>query len=249
MVNNKTNPTITTLTKTKIRISKNSAKVRLANRQITHKLKPIENALKKRLLLFYNQNIKGNYTPIEILRQRYNVQINNLIRKTIYDSYFAGSDRVVSQLHKDYSYMNVQVRDFDNINEIVEEQSNQFWTTAGRHKWREYEFQKPELALEASLIGYSAWVTYHSFNKAVVSKSQDLAALNPKNKIAAIDDEIGTEIGIPESRVVFTTAGDAKVDPVFCAPLDGQEFDINDPDLDDATPPLHLHCRCRLVPI
>ena len=151
------------------------------------------------------------------------------------------------------SEISILVKDFDNINAICNEQQEQFWKSIGRIKWREVEIQKPELALEASLIGYSAWVTYHSFNKAVMSKMQDVMTLNQDNpnpnKIAARTNKsiIAEEFRNFAGRVVFTTMHDAKVDPEICAPLDGEIFEANASGT--PIPPLHNFCRCRLVPV
>ena len=101
------------------RISKNSPIIRKHNRQITLKLKPIENALKKRLLLFYNSKIKGSLTPIEILRPRYESTIQNIIFQTIFDSYFAGRKIVLDQIKDKNDFINVSMMpgDVENIRE------------------------------------------------------------------------------------------------------------------------------------
>jgi len=48
-------------------------------------------------------------------------------------------------------------------------------------------------------------------------------------------------------RFMFLTQEDAIVDPEICAPLNRTVYDMND--LDIPTPPLHRHCRCRLIPL
>ena len=218
-----------------IKLSKYYPIVQKHSRQITLKLKPIENALKKKLLTFYNARIKGSLTPIEILRPRYESTIQNIIFQTIFDSYFAGRKIVLDQIKDKNDFINVSMMpgDVENIEKIVGDQLDQFWKTAGRIKWREIEIQKPELQIEASLIGYSAWVTYHSFNKAVMSKMQDVMTLNQDNpnpnKIAARTNKsiIAEEFRNFAGRVVFTTMHDAKVDPEICAPLDGEIFEAD----------------------
>ena len=47
-----------------------------------------------------------------------------------------------------------------------------------------------------------------------------------------------------EEKFVFATALDDKVCPI-CEPHEGEEFDIDDPDI--VTPKLHIGCRCRLL--
>jgi len=48
-------------------------------------------------------------------------------------------------------------------------------------------------------------------------------------------------------RFMFLTQEDALVDPNICDPLNRTVYDMNDPDI--PTPPLHRHCRCRLIPL
>jgi len=48
-------------------------------------------------------------------------------------------------------------------------------------------------------------------------------------------------------RFMFLTQEDAQVDPEICEPLNRTIYDMND--LDIPTPPLHRHCRCRLIPL
>jgi len=57
--------------------------IRKTNREITKKLGTIENALKRKLNAFYNNNIKGSIAPIESLQLKYNTTIRNIIRKTV----------------------------------------------------------------------------------------------------------------------------------------------------------------------
>jgi hypothetical protein len=75
-------------------------------------------------------------------------------------------------------------------------------------------------------------------------------ALAPKETIRKLESSGGTiehseEITTLQGvRYRFVTRRDNKVDPQICAPLDGQEFDSNDPNLPN--PPLHVYCRCIL---
>jgi len=48
-------------------------------------------------------------------------------------------------------------------------------------------------------------------------------------------------------RFMFLTQEDALVDPNICEPLNRTIYDMND--IDIPTPPLHRHCRCRLIPL
>ena len=48
-------------------------------------------------------------------------------------------------------------------------------------------------------------------------------------------------------RFMFLTQEDAQVDHEICEPLNRTIYDMNDFDI--PTPPLHRHCRCRLIPL
>jgi len=54
-------------------------------------------------------------------------------------------------------------------------------------------------------------------------------------------------IKIIKARFIFLTQEDAKVDPEICEPLNRTVYDSDDPDI--PSPPLHRHCRCRLIPL
>ena len=49
------------------------------------------------------------------------------------------------------------------------------------------------------------------------------------------------------AKFMFLTQEDALVDAEICEPLNRTVYDSFDPDI--PTPPLHRHCRCRLIPI
>lgn len=140
--------------------------------------------------------------------------------------------------------------DLLNIQNIVNQTSEAFWNTCVRLVSRTIEFNtankiaaKINLFSEiAAFVGNAVKSVFSSFNTAIRTKVAEVRSL--------ITDE--PEITqIPEAitgKVQFTTAGDAKVDPVFCLPLADQVFNVDELD-DTNTPPLHLHCRCRLVPV
>ena len=112
----------------------------------------------------------------------------------------------------------------------------------------------------SAMIGLSALFAYSGFNAAVLSKMQNTINLLPIAQTVAptipssLDLEVGFELeqldpfNLPlEGQVMFLTQEDANVDPEICEPENRQIYDVNDPLL--PVPPLHRHCRCRLIPI
>jgi hypothetical protein len=222
-----------------------SVSLHRSNRQINRKLKPLENRLNKVLLNFYTKNIKGSLSPVQILKQKYDRRLKALITKPIQDAYMVAVSTVADKTDIPVS---LSPNDLINIQNIVNQTSEAFWNTCIKLVSRQIEFDTVNKIAAinlfseiAAFIGNAVKSVFQAFNTGIISKLSEVRSLIGE------EPDIST---IPVTGVVrFMTAGDSKVDPVFCAPLDGQEFDINDPDLIDATPPLHLHCRCRLVPV
>ena len=246
--------------------------IRNTNKNITKRLSRIENALKSKLNSFYKQKIKPlSDLPIESIKQRYETHVKNLIRKTIQDAYLTGTDIVsekITDKNKDFTLF-ISVTDIQNIQSLTEKMSNQFWTTTGKLVQREQTFEK-NLATqefikkqsfddEAAMIGLSALFAYSGFNAAVLSKMQNTINLLPVQPIAqtiptSLDLEIGFELeqldpfNLPlEGQVIYLTQEDALVDQEICEPLNRTVYDVTDPDI--PMPPLHRHCRCRLIPL
>ena len=228
------------------------------NRVITNKLDRLERSLKKKLVTFYNSKIRGSVIPVELLKQKYNQQVRDIIRKTTEESYLIGTDTVGNQvLNQDKEFqLFISATDLNNIQGLTERLSNDFWNTAQRLQDREFtvtpegEKKKPFDAT-AALTGIAAAVAFSSFNNAVKSKSTQITAIPPPT-IPATDESLNLDIGFEIrriGRVRFTTKHDAKVDPDICAPLDGTEWFVDDPSI--ITPPdqTHPYCRCTLEPV
>lgn len=228
------------------------------NRVITNKLDRLERSLKKKLLTFYNSKIKGSPIPTDILKQKYNQQLQDIIRKTAQESYLIGTDTVGNQvLAKDQEFqLFISATDLNNIQGLTERLSNDFWTTAQRLQDREAVVTpegkpKPRLDHIAALTGIAAAVAFSAFNNAVKSKSTQITA-SPPPAIPTTDQSLNLDIGFEIrriGRVRFVTKQDAKVDPDICAPLHGTEWFVDDPSI--VTPPddTHRYCRCTLEPV
>lgn len=216
--------------------------LRARNKTITRNLTVIEKRLSKRLETFYNTYIRDSLTPVQIIKEHYDLILRGILHKPIQESYMLAVKQVGDPP--------ISALDIGNIQNIINEQSNNFWKLAEKLKQRQIvveteEEHKNRIAANlfdalAAFIGQAAQTVFRAFNTGIKSK---ISQVTNAFDIGDIDE------GIPpiSGRVKFMTAGDAKVDPVFCEPLDGQEFDATDPDIPE--PPLHLHCRCRLVPL
>ena len=231
------------------------------NRVITNKLDRLERSLKKKLVSFYNSKIKGSVIPVDILKQKYNQQVRDIIRKTAEESYLIGTDTVGNQvLAKDQEFqLFISATDLNNIQGLTERLSNDFWNTAQRLQDREAAVTpegKPKPALDhiAALTAVAAGLVFSAFNNAIKSKSTQITSTVSVPGIfdPSLDQSLSLELGFeirPVGRVRFVTKHDAKVDPDICAPLDGTEWFVDDPSI--VTPPddTHPYCRCTLEPV
>jgi hypothetical protein len=230
------------------------------NRVITNKLDRLERQLKNRLLKFYNQKIKASPIPVDILKQKYDQQLKDMIRKTAQESYLIGTDTVGNQvLTKDEDFqLFISATDLTNIAALTERLSNDFWNTAQRLQDREATVTpegKPKKPFDttAALTAIAAGVAFSAFNNAIKSKSTQITQPIPQrfsneNLSQDLSLDIGFEIR-PVGKVKFTTKHDSKVDPDICAPLDGTVWFVDDPTI--VTPPddTHRFCRCTLEPV
>ena len=220
---------------------------------ITRRLTRIERALKVKLFRFYKQNILGSQSTIEELRQKYEQQVKNLIRKTIQDSYLVGTDIVTEAIsEKDPSFISfISQTDIQNIQDLTEKQNEQFWKTSGRLHIRESEFvlkdneleKKDMFDIEAAYIGVSAFMAYLAYNIAVESKMKS-TLLTP---VQSGDLTLTFTLRNLEGRFIFLTRNDPRVDLIMCKPLHRTVYDLTETFV--PMPPLHKHCRCRLIPI
>ena len=241
--------------------------LRTTSKTISNRLSRLEKAVTRKLNAFYNQKIKPNATifPIEVLRQRHDAEVKTIIRKAVQDSYLEATELVGQKIQEkapDFLLF-VSVTDVNNIQAITNDMANQFWTTTGKLVQRENEFvveqdelkPKPSFDSKAALIGLGALFVFSAFNNGVKNKLptaitniESAISHNQTNvSIDTLDIDINFDIHELKGRVRFTTQRDSKVDPELCGPLEGNEYDPNDPDL--PIPPLHRFCRCHLLPV
>jgi len=206
--------------------------VKQTSRRITQKMGELERILLPKLKKFYNQKIKNSSLPISQVQQKYGQELENLIRKTVEDSWLF-SNQILQDSTK--QQINLSVNDIQGIETITSRMVNQFWTTAQKLHTRETEFkispeqqieQLPEFDMAAAMIGLASLFAFYAFNQAMASKS----------------DEIGN------IKLRFTVRSDC-IDSVICLPLNGKIWEVNDPRR--VIPPFetHRHCHCHLIPI
>lgn len=225
----------------------------MPNRVIANKLDRLERSLKKKLLSFYNSKVKGSVIPVDILKQKYNQQVKDLIRKTAQDSYLIGTDTVGNAiLDRDQTFqLFISATDINNIEGLTTRLSDDFWDTARRLQDREVTVDKKPFDPVPALTGIAAAVAFSAFNNAIKSKSTQITA-TPPPIIPTAEQSLNLDIGFeirPVGKVMFVTKRDSKVDPDICQPLDGTTWFVDDPSI--VTPPFDTHrfCRCTLEPI
>lgn len=201
-------------------------------RKINSQLSKIERKLLSLLKRFYNKYIRGSINPVAIIKQQRGGYIYEILTDAILSSVFVGVHTL-----KDLG----EVRTGEMI-KLIDTQYEQFWKTASKLRMREDELKtvpdsqivpagtivepekKPSFSEEAALLGFVGWAAF--------------AALNTGILLSSLGDN---------PQVIFMTVGDKKVDKKICRPLHGRTFNANDPLL--PKPPLHLFCRCMLLPI
>jgi hypothetical protein len=246
------------------------------NKKISEKGDQLEASLSKKLRKFYLEKIKPFATryPPETLRQLHEDAIFQIIRKAVQESYQFGTEVVSEQMRSqnpDFELF-VSGQDINEIKTLTNSLVESFWQTTSRLILRESEFKqsqgivekKPEFDIQGAMLGISSAIAFQSINQAVRSKLTALSTsppplpTPPKTTIVHGNEGIDVEIELPfeikrlgeegtKNRIMFLTKEDSKVDPEICAPLNRNVYDVDDPLTPE--PPMHPHCRCRLVPV
>lgn len=236
---------------------------------IINKLGRLERSLKRKLLAFYNSKLKDSIIPIGILKQKYDQQVREIIRKTAQESYLIGTAQVGNEvLTQDQTFqLFISGTDLNNIQGLTTRISNDFWNTSQRLQDREQAVTpegKPKNPLNhvAAITQIAATLAFSAFNKAVKSKTTQVTslpvAIPPPSLPSPIiggepefgDITVSTNFNIERiGRVRFVTKQDGKVDKEICAPLHGMEWFVDDPTLVTPIDDTHLWCRCILEPV
>jgi len=191
----------------------------------------LERQIKRLLLAFYNKYIRGSQAPIELLKQKYELPLNKIVSNAVKDGWLYSLDIIKLKTGLDTP---MTEKDLRGMIRVATRMTNEFWETAGKNLRRETEFQfdpkthkleeKQEFVTGAAMLGIGSFMLYLAFNEGMKSKSEEL------NQIILLR---------------FTTRRDERVDPSFCKPEDGKIYGITT----NLFPPLHRHCRCKLIPL
>ena len=206
------------------------------SRKITTELNRLQSTLTRELENFYRKRIKNSLLPVEMIRSQYDSEIKNIIRNTVQSSWIY-SHQIMEQVLKvkDPKFqINISVPDIQGIEAATDKANDQFWKTSGDLKLREGDFfkvnnrsqliEQEALDVHAAMIAFGLFATFYAFNTGMFSKR----------------DELGLQI-----KLRFTTRENC-VDSKICLPLNGKIMDIGEVLYN---PPLHKHCRCRLIPV
>ena len=205
--------------------------VQQISNQVNRKFIGLERQLKRILLAFYNKYIRGRQAPIELLKQKYELPLNKIVANAVKDGWLYSLDIIKLKTGIDTP---MTEKDLRGMIRVATRMTNEFWETAGKNLRRETEFQfdpkthkleeKQEFVTGAAMLGIGSFMLYLAFNEGMKSKSEEL------NQIILLR---------------FTTRRDERVDPSFCKPEDGKIYGITT----NLFPPLHRHCRCKLIPL
>ena len=199
------------------------------SRKITQELDKLQREITTKLERFYKQKVKGKQTPVDFLRQN-DKEIKGIIRDTVQASWLFAHG-IISDTIADR--VDLTARDIEGIELTTNNMENYFWALSHDLVTRETAFKRNEnnqleplneFDIHAAFVGLGGWIAYYSYNYSMESKANELGGLKLK----------------------FVTRENC-IDTKVCLPLNGKIFDIGT--AGPYQPPLHRHCRCRLIPI
>ena len=203
--------------------------VNQSSNKVSRQFGPQERKLKQELEKFYRKRIKNSNAPIQVIRQKYNEEIEQIVRNHVQSSWV-----FAHEIMKDRTGANVWLTttDIEGIEETTKTMTDQFWITSAKNIEQEQKLvinngkleEAEPFDLGAAMTGLSLLMLYLSFNHSMLSKAVELDV---------------------KLKLRFTTRENC-IDTKICLPLNGQVFDIG---TFMPTPPLHRRCRCRLIPI
>lgn len=201
--------------------------LKATNRKITQELDKLQREITIKLERYYKQNIKGSQTGVDFIRQN-DKQIKGIVRDTVQASWLFAHG-IISDTIADR--VDLTTRDIEGIELTTNNMENYFWALSHDLLTRDTAFKVEntelvpltEFDVHAAFIGLGAWFAYYAFNYSMQSKSNELG----------------------RTKLRFTTRENC-VDSKICLPLNGKIFDFGDTFYQ---PPLHKHCKCRLIPV
>jgi hypothetical protein len=240
---------------------------------IERNLKQIENNSTSKLFNLYYHNIAPHQyaaLPIEWIKGRKQRIVKEKIRQLTSESYFAGIKTIQNHIWKYVPDHPVYPtgRDISNIARLSEKAEEQFWY------WSE-QLGKPErdkLDTLKTMGRIAVTTTYGPYNEAMRSKYANSLGLGlvvrqgqgqeqeETTRSGAIEESLlltalaGLNLfnQFKKPKVAWQTAEDSLVchtgvEPWNCKPMNGREWEVDDPDIPEL--PAHDFCRCIFVPV
>lgn len=208
--------------------------------------------LQKLLNDFYTVKIKGKSEGknIDTLKTDHGAELESIIHQYMVDAYLLGA-RYVNKKLGVLPFYNLSKQDSAAIENTERTIIDKFW-----FKINEAEIRNTNLDLgfarDISLTvsgekEKSALDTYVYIGGIANNIAFGAFVLGEKLASKQIIEKVETpkkDAIIAKWVFVFKTKNDLDVDPIICRPLEGLEFELDDPAIPEL--PLHIHCRCSL---
>jgi hypothetical protein len=223
--------------------------------EISKRIQLLEEKLKKELGAFFDNQIIPivAFTPIEVIKQKFEGQVRTIIQSAIQTAYLDGLDVVAASAteHSPDFKLLIKQTDLNNITTATDKYTNQFWkTTEGiiRKESNEF-FTVPNVVqpTEGNKTGVNFDNVLNTIATATAFSSFNFAIQSKQSRIPPPDGEGEGGPGI--KQVEFVTMHDSKVDPDICQPLDGKIWDADSSEIVVPPDDTHPHCRCVLIPV
>lgn len=221
--------------------------------------------LSRLLLGLYNTRIKNRVNTEEgesydSLKRELNPFIESVVKKYMERAYLRGGQIILDKAGiKAVPFFNIGIEGAQTLDQKFKTFLDKFWFSIEKIEKRNQPLvaavrdikidETGDVTQNDNPLDPTSYITSRVLLMVVAAYNLGVA-LAPKETIRILESSGGTlEHSVEINRLQgvkyrFVTAKDNLVDPVICKPLEGQEFDQDDPNLPN--PPLHVGCRCIL---
>ena len=184
-----------------------------------------------------NQGIRD----ISIAQVHFGNQVKEILRRYTYLSYVVGAEYSASKKKMDYFPTTI---DLQNMHMITDDYYPRIWLRLNQIMHRndtllqKYDFvPRSELSTNYAVTSIAISLITRAISRGTVSELEQLQSATKSIKVkgAAIEGDV----------LVWTTQQDELVCPI-CEELDGQQWGMDDPDLQEPPDDAHDNCRCYL---